>query len=84
MAPMPSPSQDPETRAQERARWRALMNIRAAGGTVAVAALTVFGVVGVATGHDSGGLTALAFIGVVAIGVIAGWARRRRRGGLRP
>lgn len=76
-----SPSQDPETRARGRAEWRALMTFRSAGAIILIAVITVAGIVGLATGHDRSGITALMIIGVGAVITIAGWARRRRRGG---
>jgi hypothetical protein len=60
------------------------MKARAAGFIVALAVITVGGIVALATGHDRSGLTALVIGGAWAAGVvltIAGRARRRRRSG---
>jgi hypothetical protein len=45
------PSQDPETRAQAQAEWRALKMIRPAAAVVILAAVAVVGIVWLATGH---------------------------------
>jgi LPXTG-motif cell wall-anchored protein len=77
----PSPSQNAETQARTRASLRALRSIRASGAVIAFAAMTVLGIVGLATGHDRGGITAVVIGGIAMIGLIATLARRRRRSG---
>jgi hypothetical protein len=76
-----SPSQDPETRAQAQAEWRALQMIRPAAVVAVLAAVAVFGLVELATGHDRSGLIALLIIGVLTVPTIAGWILRRRHSG---
>jgi hypothetical protein len=76
-----SPSQDPETRAQEQAEWRALKMVRPAGALAVLAVVAVFGIVELATGHYRSGLTALGIIGVLVVPTIAGRILRRRHSG---
>jgi hypothetical protein len=76
-----SPSQDPETRAQAQAEWRALEMVRAGGLAAVPAAVAVLGIVWVATGHYRSGLITLVIIGVLAVPTIAGRILRRRHSG---
>lgn len=76
-----SPSQDPETRAQAQAEWRALKMVRAAGAVAVLAVVAAFGIVRLATGHYRSGLTALVIIGVLVVPTIAGRILRRRHSG---
>ena len=73
----PSPSQDPGDQAQTRARLRALMNTRNAGGVIVFSVMAVLGVVGVATGHEDSGLVALVIGGPMLIVIVARLAGRR-------
>ena len=73
----PSPSQDPEGQAQTRARPRAPMNARNAGGIIVFAVMGVLGVVGLATGHEASGLVALVIGGPALIFIVARLAGRR-------
>ena len=73
----PSPSQDPGHQAQTRARLRALMNTRSAGGAIVFSVMAVLGVVGVATGHEDSGLVALVIGGPMLIVIVARLAGRR-------
>jgi hypothetical protein len=75
------PSQDPETRAQAQAEWRALKMIRPAAALVILAAVAVVGMVWLATGHYRSGLLTLAIIGVLTVPTIAGQILRRRHSG---
>jgi glycine/D-amino acid oxidase-like deaminating enzyme len=75
------PSQDPETRAQAQAEWRALRMIRPAAALVILAAVAVVGMVWLATGHYRSGLITLAIIGVLTVPTIAGRILRRRHSG---
>ena len=75
------PSQDPETRAQAQAEWRALKMIRPAAALVILAAVAVVGMVWLATGHYRSGLITLAIIGVLTVPTIAGQILRRRHSG---
>lgn len=74
---VPSPLQDPEGQAQTRARPRAPMRIRNAGGVIVFAVLGVLGVVGLATGHERSGLIALVFGVPAVITIVARLAGRR-------
>jgi len=74
---VPSPSQDPGGQAQTRARLRALMNIRNAGGVIVFSVIGVLGVVGLATGHEGSGLAALVIGGPMVIVIVARLAGRR-------
>jgi hypothetical protein len=77
-----SQSQDPDTRAQEQAEWRALKIFRAAAALVVLTVIAVGGIVALATGHNRSGLAALVVGGVGVVGVsitIAGRILRRRR-----
>jgi hypothetical protein len=74
---VPSPLQDPEGQAQTRARLRALMNIRNAGGVIVFSVMGVLGVVGLATGHEASGLVALVIGGPMVIVIVARLAGRR-------
>lgn len=74
---VPSPSQGPEGQAQTRARLRALMNIRNAGGVIVFSVMGVLGVVGLATGHEGSGLVALVIGAPMAIVIVARLAGRR-------
>lgn len=76
-----SPSQDPETRAQTQAEWRALKMVRPAAAVAVLAVVAVFGIVELATGHYRGGLTALVVIGVLTVPTITGRILRRRHSG---
>jgi hypothetical protein len=76
-----SPSQDPETRAQAQAEWRALRMIRPVAAVAVLAAVAVFGIVELATGHDRSGLITLLIIGVLTVPTIAGRILRRRHSG---
>ena len=76
-----SPSQDPETRAQAQAEWRALKMVRVGGLAAVLAVVTVLGFVWLATGHYRGGLTTLVIIGVLAVPTIAGRILRKRHSG---
>ena len=75
------PSQDPETRAQAQAEWRALKMIRPAAALVILAAVAVVGMVWLATGHYRSGLITLVIIGVLTVPTIAGRILRRRHSG---
>ena len=75
------PSQDPETRAQAQAEWRALKMIRPAAALVILAAVAVVGMVWLATGHYRSGLITLAIIGVLTVPTAAGRILRRRHSG---
>jgi hypothetical protein len=75
------PSQDPETRAQAQAEWRALKMIRPAAAAVILAAVAVVAMVWLATGHYRSGLITLAIIGVLTVPTIAGRILRRRHSG---
>lgn len=74
-------SQDPETRVQAQAEWRALKMIRPAAALVILAAVAVVGMVWLATGHYRSGLITLAIIGVLTVPTIAGQILRRRHSG---
>jgi hypothetical protein len=74
---VPSPSQDPGGQAQTRARLRALMNIRNAGGVIVFSVIGVLGVVGLATGHEGSGLVALVIGGPMVIVIVVRLAGRR-------
>ena len=74
------PSQDPETRAQAQAEWRALKMIRPAAAVI-LAAVAVVVMVWLATGHYRSGLITLAIIGVLTVPTIAGRILRRRHSG---
>lgn len=76
-----SPSQDPETRAQAQAEWRALNMIRPVAAVAVLAAVTVFGILELATGHYRSGLTALVIIGVLTVPTMAVRILRRRHSG---
>lgn len=76
-----SPSQDPETRAQAQAEWRALKIIRPAGAVALLAAVVIFGIVELAIGHYRSGLTLLVIIGVLAVLTIAGRILHGRHSG---
>jgi hypothetical protein len=76
-----SPSQDPESRAQAQAEWRALKMVRAGGLVDVLAAVAVLGIVWLATGHYRSGLTTLVIIGVLAVPTVAGRILRRRHSG---
>lgn len=78
---MTGASQDPETRAQGRAEWRAMMTFRLAGAVVLLAVMTSGGIVGRATGHYRSGLAALMIGGVGSVLTIAVRPLRRRRSG---
>ena len=56
---IPRPLQDSEGQAQSRARQRALLKVRSAGGVIVFSVMAVLGVVGLATGHEGSGLVAL-------------------------
>jgi hypothetical protein len=73
---VPSPLQDPEDQAQTRARLRALMSIRNAGGVIVFSVMGVLGIVGLATGHERSGLVALVIGGPAVIVIVARLARR--------
>ena len=75
------PSQDPETRAQAQAEWRALKMIRPAAAVVILGAVAVVGMVWLATGHYRSGLITLLIIGALAVPTIAGRVLRRRHSG---
>jgi hypothetical protein len=75
------PSQDPETRAQAQAEWRALKMIRPAAAVVILVAVAVVAMVWLATGHYRSGLITLAIIGVLTVPTIAGRILRRRHSG---
>ena len=64
------PSQDPETRAQAQAEWRALKMTRPAAAVVILATVAVVGMVWLATGHYRGGLITLVIIGVLTVPTI--------------
>jgi hypothetical protein len=55
--------------------------IRPAAAVAVLAAVTVFGIVELATGHDRSGLITLLIIGVLTVPTIAGRILRRRHGG---
>jgi len=74
---VPGPLQDPEGQPQPRARPRALMNIRNAGGLIAFSVLGVLGVIGLATGHEHNGVIALVIGGPAMIALATRLARRR-------
>jgi hypothetical protein len=74
---VPSPSQDPEDRAQTRANQRALMNARNSVGIIVFSVLGVLGIVGLATGHEGSGLVALVIGGPALIFMVARLAGRR-------
>jgi K+-sensing histidine kinase KdpD len=76
-----SPSQDPETRAQAQAEWRALKMIRPAAAVAVLAVAAVVGMVWLATGHYRSGLITLLIIGVLTVPTIAGRILRRRHSG---
>jgi hypothetical protein len=63
----PSPSQDSEGQAQGRARLRAPMKLRNAGGVIAFSVLGLLGIVGLATGHEATGAVALVIGGPALI-----------------
>jgi hypothetical protein len=75
------PSQDPETRAQAQAEWRALKMIRPAAAAVILAAVAVVGMVWLAAGHYRSGLITLVIIGVLTVPTIAGRILRGRHSG---
>jgi hypothetical protein len=75
------PWQDPETRAQAQAEWRALKMIRPAAAVVILVAVAVVAMVWLATGHYRSGLITLAIIGVLTVPTIAGRILRRRHSG---
>lgn len=60
---------------------RTLRRIRSVGGVTAFVVLVVLTVVQLVAGHNRNVLAPLVIIGVVAIGILAGWARNRRRSG---
>ena len=74
---VPSPSQDPEDRAQTRASQRGLMNARNSVGIIVFSVMAVLGVVGLATGHEASGLVALVIGGPALIFVVARLVGRR-------
>jgi hypothetical protein len=76
-----SPSQDPETRAQARAEWRALKMIRPAAAVVILVAAAIFGIVRLATGHYRSGLITLLIIVVLTVPTISGRILRKRHSG---
>jgi hypothetical protein len=76
-----SPSQDPETRAQAPAEWRALKMIRPAAAVAVLVVVAVYGIAELATGHDRSGLITLLIIGVLTVPTIAGRILRRRHSG---
>jgi hypothetical protein len=55
--------------------------IRPAAAVAVLAAVTVFGIVELATGHDRSGLITLLIIGVLTVPTIAGRILRRRHSG---
>ena len=75
------PSQDPETRAQAQAEWRALKMMRPAAAVVILAAVAVVGIVWLAAGHYRSGLITLVIIGVLTVPTIAGRILRKRHSG---
>jgi len=73
----PSPSQDSEGQAQRRARLRAPMKLRNAGGLIAFSVLGLLGIVGLATGHEGTGAVALVIGGPALIFMVARLVSRR-------
>jgi hypothetical protein len=76
-----SPSQDPEARAQAQAEWRTLKTVRTGGALVVMAAMVVFGIVGLAVGQEGSGFTALFIGGIGGVLTVVARILRRRRGG---
>ncbi len=74
---VPSPSQDSGGPAQNRARLRAPMKLRNAGGVIAFSVLGLLGIVGLATGHERSGAVALVIGGPALIFMVARLASRR-------
>ena len=74
---VPSPSQDPEDRAQTRASQRTLMNARNSVGIIVFSVMGALGVVGLATGHEGSGLVALLIGGPALIFIVARLVGRR-------
>jgi hypothetical protein len=73
----PSPSRDAEGQAQSRARLRAPMKLRNAGGVIAFSVLGLLGIVGLATGHERTGAVALVIGGPALIFMVARLVSRR-------
>jgi Na+/melibiose symporter-like transporter len=76
-----SPSQDPQARAQAQAEWRTLKMVRTGGALVVMAAMVVFGIVGLAVGQEGSGFTALFIGGIGMVLTVVARTLRRRRGG---
>ncbi len=76
-----SPSQDPQARAQAQAEWRTLKTVRTGGALVVMAAMVVFGIVGLAVGQEGSGFTALFIGGIGMVLTVVARTLRRRRGG---
>jgi hypothetical protein len=74
-----SQPQEPETRAQAQAEWRALKIFRGAGAVVLMTVIAVGGIVALGTGHYRSGVAALVISGAGAVLTITGWILRRRR-----